>query len=354
MFKKFFLLAGVFLLAAALFAPGAFAAGGKMHELNYFQTDVAEEGGRDVLRIEIGMNREDLAYTVQKNAAKPKQLIVDLQNARLGSVRPDATLDGKLGRYLTIRETGRHQLQIMVAFASEVEEQNYKVYTLPADRQANKPYRLVIDVMTPVEAPSPVLPAGGAEGVAGQVIVLDPGHGGSDSGAVGPNGVREKDIALQVAQKVRTILENAGARVVMTRTTDRDVYGPNASAGQELQARSDVANRQNASVFLSIHCNAFGSPSANGTETYSAPGSYQGRRLAGFLQEELVEAGGLVNRGAKEANLYVLTHTNMPAALVELAFISNYREEGLLTSDDFQNKMAHAIAKGLSRFFESR
>ncbi len=355
MFKKFFLFTGFLLLAAMLFAPAAFAADGRMHELNYFHTDVLEENGRDVLRIEIGMNRTDLAYTVQKNEAKPKQLIVDMQNSLLGSVRPDATLDGSLGRYLTIRETGRHQLRVMVAFASEVEEQNYKVYTLPADRQANKPYRLVIDVMTPAEAPMSKIPFGGAEGVAGQVIVLDPGHGGSDSGAVGPNGVREKDIALQVAQKVRAILEGAGARVVMTRTTDRDVYGPNASAGEELQARSDVANRlPDASVFLSIHCNAFGSPTANGTETYSAPGSYQGRRLAGFLQEELVSAGGLVNRGAKEANLYVLTHTNMPAALVELAFISNYREEELLTSDDFQNKMAHAIAKGLSRFFGSK
>ena len=77
MFKKFFLFTGFLLLAAMLFAPAAFAADGRMHELNYFHTDVLEENGRDVLRIEIGMNRTDLAYTVQKNEAKPKQLIID-------------------------------------------------------------------------------------------------------------------------------------------------------------------------------------------------------------------------------------------------------------------------------------
>ena len=73
-----------------------------------------------------------------------------------------------------------------------------------------------------------------------------------------------------------------------------------------------------------------------------------------MLQEELVRAGGLRNRGAKEANFYVLKHSNMPASLVELAFISNEREEALLTSAEFQDKMAFAIAKGLSRFFGGR
>ena len=182
--------------------------------------------------------------------------------------------------------------------------------------------------------------------------MLDPGHGGSDSGAVGPNGVREKDVTLQVAQKVQRLLEGAGAHVVMTRTTDRDVYGPNASDGQELQARVDVAERTpGADLFLSIHCNAFSNPMANGTETYSYYGSIEGGRLAAILQEELLAAGGLQDRGAKEANLYVLKHSSIPASLVELAFISNEREEALLTSEDFQNKMAFAIAKGLSRFF---
>ena len=351
LFKRFFLSVSLFLMALMLFAPEAFAA--RALELNDLQYQVVEEDGRSVLRIEIGMSRADVSYTVQKDSAKPKHLIVAVQDAKLGAMRTDATLDGALGRFMTLREEGRRGVEIMVSFASEVEEQNYAVYTLPADRSAKKPDRLVIDVMTPVAAPVPEFVApDGIEGVAGHTIVLDPGHGGSDSGAVGPSGVREKDVALQVAQKVQRLLEGAGAHVVMTRTTDRDVYGPNASNGEELQARVDVAERTpGAELFLSIHCNAFSSPTANGTETYSYYGSVEGGRLAAILQEELLAAGSLRDRGAKEANLYVLKHSSMPASLVELAFISNEREEALLTSEDFQNKMAFAIAKGLSRFF---
>lgn len=351
LFQRFFLVCSLFLLIFSLAAPQAYAA--RLHEIHDLQTQVIEENGRAVLRIEIGINREDVSYTVQKDPAKPKHLIVALQDAQIGAAPKDVTLDGALGRFMTLRPAGQRHVEIMVAFASDVDEQNYAVYTLPADRSAKKPYRLVIDVMTPVAAPVPEpLTADGIEGVAGHTIVLDPGHGGSDSGAVGPSGVREKDVALQVAKKVQRLLEGAGAHVVMTRTTDRDVYGPNATSGQELQARVDVAERTpGAELFLSIHCNAFSNPAANGTETYSYYDSVEGGRLAFLLQKELLEAGGLRDRGTKEANFYVLKHSSIPASLVELAFISNEREEALLTSDDFQDKMAFAIAKGLSRFF---
>lgn len=354
LFNRFFLCLSFFLLALAIFVPEVCAA--RAHEIKDLNYQVVEEEGRSILRIEIGMDRENVSYTVQKDPAKPKHLLVDMQETQIGSARTDATLDGTLGRFMTLRSAGARSVQIMVAFASDVEDQNYAVYTLPADRPTKKPYRLVIDVMTPVAAPAPAFAAPeGIEGVSGHTIVLDPGHGGSDSGAVGPRGAREKDVALQVAQKVQRLLEGAGAHVVMTRTTDRDVYGTHASAGQELQARVNVANgTRGTDAFVSIHCNSFSNPDANGTETYSYYGSVQGSRLAAILQEELVRAGGLRNRGAKEANFYVLKHSNMPASLVELAFISNWREEALLTSEDFQDKMAFAIAKGISRFFGSR
>ena len=354
LFNRVFLGVGLLLLMLTLFVPEAFAA--RALEINDLQHEMVDVDGRSVLRIEIGLNRADASYTVQKDPAKPKHLIVTVQDAKLRSGRTDATLDGSLGRFMTLRAEGQRHVKIMVAFASEVEDQNYAVYMLPADRSAKKPDRLVIDVMTPAVAPAPAFVSpGGIEGVAGHTIVLDPGHGGSDSGAVGPNGAREKDVALEVAQKVRKLLEGAGAHVTMTRTTDRDVYGPNASAGEELQARVNVAERTpGAELFLSIHCNSFSSPTANGTETYAYYGSAAGGRLAYLLQSELLEAGGLQDRGAKEANFYVLKHSSMPAALVELAFISNEREEALLTSQDFQDKMAFAIARGLSRFFGGR
>jgi N-acetylmuramoyl-L-alanine amidase len=138
----------------------------------------------------------------------------------------------------------------------------------------------------------------------------------------------------------------------MTRTTDVDVYGVNATDRQELQARCDVANRvPQTALFLSIHCNAFSNPSAHGMETYYAAGSGRGQKLAAYLNDELAKAGGLFNRGVKTANYYVLRHTSMPASLVELAFITNPREEKLLNSDAYQNKLAKAIVQGIVRYF---
>ncbi len=351
MSKRFFLAFSFLGLLCMLFAPQAFAA--RVNELSDLQYQVIEDQGGRMLRIEIAMNREDVSYTVQKDPAKPKHLIIDLQDAKLGTISKDAALDGTFGSFITLREIKKRQVQIMVAFTDEVKEQNYTVYTLAADRSAKKPCRLVINIKTPVTLPLPSTSLlVGAGGIKGRMIVVDPGHGGSDPGAIGPSGICEKDVALEVAKKVQRLLENAGAHVVMTRTTDRDVYASYASDRQELQARVDVANSTpGAEVFLSIHCNAFSNPDANGTESYSYYGSLEGKRLATVLQEELVSAGGLRNRGTKEANFYVLKYSNIPASLVELAFISNEREEALLNTADFQNKMAFAIVRGLSRFF---
>jgi N-acetylmuramoyl-L-alanine amidase len=127
----------------------------------------------------------------------------------------------------------------------------------------------------------------------------------------------------------------------------------NATDRQELQARVNVgAYTPGMQVFLSIHCNAFSSPSANGTETFYYPRSDTDALLAQDLQDALVAANGLHDRGISDANFYVVKHSSVPSALVELAFISNYNEEGLLASPDFQDKLALAIARGLGKFFQ--
>ena len=169
-------------------------------------------------------------------------------------------------------------------------------------------------------------------------IAIDPGHGGSDAGAVGPSGIREKDITLKVGLKVRDLLESYGYTVVMTRTTDTFV---------SLQERCDIANNSNADLFVSIHNNSFGDPSANGTETFSYFSYDEGGQVARSIQSKLVSALGLRNRGTKTADFYVLRNTKMPAALTELAFISNPTEEALLNTEDFQNKAAKAIVDGI-------
>ena len=187
--------------------------------------------------------------------------------------------------------------------------------------------------------------------VKNKIITIDPGHGGSDAGAVGPNGYTEKEGAFAISQKVASILNQSGAKVVMTRDSDVDVYGPNASARNELQARVDVGNNANSDIFVSIHCNAFVNPAANGTQTFYYGSSYQGQRLAQSIQEKMIEANGLRDRGISTCNFYVVKHSYMPAVLIETAFITNYDEEALLSDDEWQTTMAKAIAEGINEYF---
>lgn len=185
--------------------------------------------------------------------------------------------------------------------------------------------------------------------LSGRVITLDPGHGGSDNGAVGPSRLTEKEVTLAVALKVERMLAAQGAQVIMTRTTDVDVASPYASNTQELQARCDYAN--GSEMFISIHCNAFSNPNSNGMETFYSSVNSESYRLAALLNEELLRYGGLNNRGVKTANFYVIRHTTCPSSLIELAFITNYEEERLLASDEYQDRLAQAIVVAINRFF---
>jgi len=105
-------------------------------------------------------------------------------------------------------------------------------------------------------------------GLKDKIIVIDPGHGGTDTGIIGPDGIKEKTIILAVALKVKVLLEQAGAKVIMTRIDDRDVFSPNASAVAEVGARVAVANINKADVFINISGNFFVNPNINGTATY--------------------------------------------------------------------------------------
>jgi N-acetylmuramoyl-L-alanine amidase len=179
---------------------------------------------------------------------------------------------------------------------------------------------------------------------------LDPGHGGSDPGAVSPRtGNRECDITLAICLKIKDRLEPLGHEVVLTRYDDRDVAYPGASANEELQARCDVSNAFMADVFLSVHSNSFAVESAVGTETYWQPGSPAGRVLAKNIHDELV-ALGLVDRGTKEKSHYVTRNTIAVAALVEIAFLSNPDDEAKLADPIWQDMFAQAIVNGSLRF----
>lgn len=193
-----------------------------------------------------------------------------------------------------------------------------------------------------------VPPTGGLLG--GQIIVVDPGHGTPDPGAVGPAGTQEKDGNLAIAQKLATQLRAAGAVVYLTRTGNNSPASP-FTKHDDLWSRVNRANALNADLFICIHSNSWTAQS-HGTEThYSSINEFdtysESYKLAKSVQDRLVKNIGLTNRGLVNSDFTVLNHTKMPAVLVEVAFISNPTEEQLLASDSFRQKAATGIYQGV-------
>lgn len=189
-------------------------------------------------------------------------------------------------------------------------------------------------------------------GLKGKKITLDAGHGGSDPGAIGASGTREKDVTLKITKKVQELLKKKGAKVSMTRTGDKDVYGPNASDVQELQARVDVAEDNDADAFISIHINSSTNKNVGGFSSYYYPKTSNDARLAQAVQDRLVKNFGLDDLGIRKANFYVNKRCTMPSTLLELAFISNPKEEKLMKSNWYINKLAKSIADGIEDYFD--
>lgn len=186
--------------------------------------------------------------------------------------------------------------------------------------------------------------------LAGMTIVIDPGHGGPDTGAVGASGTYEKNNTLPVGLYLADLLRASGANVILTRTNDTPPTGTNYTELSDLQARVQIANQNKADLFVSIHNDSFSNPDAGGTTTYYSSDSTvanQSQVLGTDVQKEVVKQLGLLDRGTKSANFYVVKNTTMPAILVELGFISNPTEEKLLSSADFQKKAAKGIYQGI-------
>ena len=191
-------------------------------------------------------------------------------------------------------------------------------------------------------------------GLKGKKIAIDPGHGGSDSGAIGPTGVMEKTITLRVATELKNLLTAEGATVYMTRTKDTEVSPKKGRATdvEELQARCDIANSKEADIFISIHMDSFTNGAAKGTTGYYySVGSKKSRDLADKVRQGVVDQLGTQSRGTQSCNFYVVKHTDMPATLVELAFVSNKAEEKLLYSSEGVKKAAQGILDGIEDYF---
>lgn len=179
----------------------------------------------------------------------------------------------------------------------------------------------------------------------GHTIIVDPGHGAHDPGAIG-NGLKEKDIVLDISQHLQAKLVEAGANVIMTRSTD--VY-------ITLEQRSEIANSANAHSFISMHANA-GGETAHGTETFwnSTHSSIESKELAEKIQQRLIYDLNTNDRGAKEANFSVLRNTTMPSVLVEVGFLTNEEEAKKLADPVFRATSAEAIYQGILDFHRNK
>ncbi|MGF9700148.1 N-acetylmuramoyl-L-alanine amidase [Paenibacillus sp. MABNR03] len=273
----------------------------------------------------------------------PDRLVVDLPGTVFGDMTQplDQGLNGKLDvngypnvtevRYsLFKRDPGQVRIVVELNNVKEVQfEQNVIADKLLIDLNVSG------DNVTPV----PVIPA---LDTGRKVVVIDPGHGGSDPGTISITGKPEKDYVLAIALKVQALLLNEpDIELVMTR--DTDIY-PTRSE------RVQLANQLNADVFVSIHGNSVtSSPQASGTETYyyQRTGS---KDLANIIHQRLVKALGFKDRGVKNGSLQVIRETTMSAVLLEIGFLSNAAEEKAMSSEEVQTKAAQAIVDGIKEY----
>ena len=192
--------------------------------------------------------------------------------------------------------------------------------------------------------------------VTDKLVVIDPGHGGDDPGALGTTGVHEKEIVLEVSKKLADILRQAGAEVLLTRESDRDLsdldqLNSYQAKVDDLTARVELANKRQADLFVSVHVNSFPDRREDGAQTFSQPGSEEGKRLAVAIQQELNRFSANPGREAKQVDYFANRMARMPSVIVEIGFISNPKEERLLLDQVYQNKIAWAIYAGIARYF---
>lgn len=176
------------------------------------------------------------------------------------------------------------------------------------------------------------------------VVMIDPGHGGQDPGAIGIGGLQEKDVILPISLKVAEILQQNGVQAVLTRNTDYFV---------SLQGRVDMAERANAGLFVSIHANSagLGRPDVSGLEVYYYN---SGLGLAQDVRSSILNTVNVKDRGVRQARFYVLRKSSMPSILVEVGFVTGQEDAAKLSSPQYRDQMAQGIANGILNYMRRR
>ena len=209
---------------------------------------------------------------------------------------------------------------------------------------AEQPQNSFPTASTPLSADGlPVVPRGRF------TVVIDPGHGGPDPGAVGIGGLRETDVVLDVSLQMARLLQARGVQVLMTRTSEVDV---------DLPPRVSLANNAGADAFVSVHANALSlaRPDVNGIETfYFEGGSSRSRALASSLQQQMLAISpGSPNRGVRTGRFFVIRRTVMPSALVEMGFVTGMLDAPRLANADFRRRMALALAAAILQYLQGQ
>lgn len=181
-----------------------------------------------------------------------------------------------------------------------------------------------------------------------QVVVVDAGHGGFDSGKVGVNQALEKDINLQIANKVKTMLEKQGIKVIMTRKDENSLA---SSKVEDMKTRVSTINEEKPVLAVSIHQNSYTQESIHGAQVFYFTHSKEGEKSAKIMQEALLAADPENTRQAKANDTYyMLKKTSSPVIIVECGFLSNRAEADKLTSEEYQNALTEAICKGVQSY----
>ena len=191
-----------------------------------------------------------------------------------------------------------------------------------------------------------------------RTIVLDAGHGKPDEGAESANGITESAINLKITMKVKKLLEDVGAKVILTRSDENGIYDVNATTIKQqkisdLKNRVEIGNNSSADIFVSIHLNKIPQSQYYGWQTFYKKGNENSQNLAKSIQSKLNET--IQRENHRESlpidNIYIVKNVNIPISIVECGFLSNPEEEKLLQNDEYQNKLAVGIFLGIVEYF---
>lgn len=276
--------------------------------------------------------------------ANPTRIVIDLPCINFH----DATLRQAISRYIKEVRVGQAEAnttRLVVELAEPYSMRPWEIkvrslapnrwYVQLAEFQPPEVYAVPpeeVPVAIYVPAPKPASSFQGNE-----VVVIDPGHGGQDPGAIGLGGLREKSIILSIAQKVANFLERQGIKVVMTRADDRFI---------SLQGRVQRAEQVKADILVSIHANSLGGGKSevSGLETYYFDSGYG---LAQSIHRSILRRIEISDRGIRRARFYVLRKSSMPSSLVEVGFVTGSRDSQRLADEGYRQRMAEAIAQGI-------